>query len=283
MDKKKENCVFISANRSFLPLLKICLSSISQNYPNHPDIILCHTDFTENDLQGIDKIADRIIPIQNTLEAHEMWPIMDHLPRDIDPSVFYARFLIRKWWIFDNYNNVLHLDADVLVIKDLDMLMHYDNFFVVQEAYLGDDKIFKNHNDPHLLKQLTEDSITIWNIAINGWIFLVPPMYRTEKYHQELVYLLSSYKSYIQRADQSIINTRIYKNNLPIQKDFNYNFQHRLLLNPLYDDCLLNVHIVHFNWIDEKYRVQCMKKMLYLSKTQDYIEKYRTYYNALVI
>jgi hypothetical protein len=72
MNKKKENCIFISANRSFLKLLKICLFSISQNYPNHPDILLCHTDFTENDLQEIDKITDRIIPISNTLEAHEI-------------------------------------------------------------------------------------------------------------------------------------------------------------------------------------------------------------------
>jgi hypothetical protein len=52
--------------------LKICLFSISQNYPNHPDILLCYTDFTENDLQEIDKITDRIIPIPNTLEAHEI-------------------------------------------------------------------------------------------------------------------------------------------------------------------------------------------------------------------
>lgn len=283
MNKKKENCIFISANRSFLKLLKICLFSISQNYPNHPDILLCHTDFTENDLQEIDKITDRIIPISNTLEAHEIWPIMSHLPTDLDSRVFYARFLIRKWWIFDNYQNVLHLDADVLVVKNLDILMHYDEFFVVQESYAGDDKIFKDHNDPRLLQQLKKDAITIWNVAINGWIFLVPPIYRTQKHHQELMYLLSSYKSYIQRADQSIINTRIYKNNIPIQKDFNYNFQHRLLLQPLYDNWLVNAHIIHFNWINEKFRINCMKKMLHLSKTQDYPEKYRIYYYDLVM
>jgi hypothetical protein len=55
----------------------------------------------------------------------------------------------------------LHLDADVLVVKNLDILMHYDEFFVVQESYAGDDKIFKDHNDPRLLQQLKKDAITI--------------------------------------------------------------------------------------------------------------------------
>lgn len=279
MDKKKKNCIFISANKSFLELLKICLSSISQNYPNHPDIVLCHTDFTNTDLQELSAIASRIIPIQNTLAPFEIWPIMSHLPNDTDPKTFYARFLIRKWWIFEGYENVLHLDADTLVLKDLDALMDRDDFYVVKEAYTGDDKIFKLHSDPDLLKQLDQDDIVIWDMAINGGVFLVPREYRKKKYYDELISLLSSYRPYIQRADQSILNIRMYKNHLPIQTQFDYNFQHRLVENPVYDSLISDAHILHFNGVDNKHRKLCMEKFLDIYTTDNDIQQYRAYYN----
>jgi len=281
MYKEKENCIFISANKSFLPLLKMCLSSISENYPNHPDIILCHTDFTESDLHGIAKITDRVIPIPNILETYGIWPIMAHLPRDIDPSVFYARFLIRKWWIFNNYNNVLHLDADTLVMKDLSHLMDDNRFYIVEDVYVGDDNIFRNKYDSQLLKKLTDDSIVIGNKACNGWIFLVPFKYRTKKYYDDIMYLLWSYSNHIKRADQSILNIWLYRNNITIQKDFKYNFQHRLLLNPLNDKILRNAHIIHFNGVPERYRAICMRIFLELTKDVEYIVEYRKYYNTL--
>lgn len=281
MDKKKKNCIFISANKSFLELLKICLFSISQNYSNHPDIILCHTDFTNIDLQELSAIASRIIPIQNTLDSFEIWPIMSHLPNDTDPKTFYARFLIRKWWIFEGYENVLHLDADTLVLKDLDALMDRDDFYVVKEAYTGDDKIFKLHSDPDLLRQLDQDGIVIWDMAINGGVFLVPREYRKKKYYDELISLLSSYRPYIQRADQSILNIRMYKNHLPIQTQFDYNFQHRLVENQVYDWLISDAHILHFNGVDNKYRKLCMEKFLDIYHSDNYIKKYRSYYNLL--
>lgn len=279
MHKEKRNCIFISANKSFLKLLKICLYSISQNYSDHPDIVLCHTNLTTTDLQELNAITSRIVPIQNTLDPFEIWPIMSHLPNDTDPKTFYARFLIRKWWIFDNYDNVLHLDADTLVLKNLNEFMARDDFYVVKEAYMGDDKIFKLHNDPNLLKQLDQDNIIIWDIAINGWVFLVPPKYRKKEHYDQLLSLLYSYKPYIQRADQSVLNIRVYKNNIPIQTKFDYNFQHRLVENPAYDWLILDAHILHFNGVSDKYRLSCMQTFLEIYPSDNYMKRYRAYYN----
>jgi lipopolysaccharide biosynthesis glycosyltransferase len=37
--------------------------------------------------------------------------------------------------VFKEYNNILHLDADTLVMNNLDNLMNFDEFYTVQEAY----------------------------------------------------------------------------------------------------------------------------------------------------
>ena len=279
MNKEKNNCIFISANKSFIEPLKVCLSSIVQNYSNHPEIILCHTDFTQRELIKLFQITKKIIPIVNNLSPDEIWPIMGHLPESIDPKVFYARFLLRKWWIFDTYKNVLHLDADTLVLKDLNQLMNYNDFYSVQEVYSWNDMIFKDPEDTNLLHQLSKDNISIGKTSSNGGIFLLPPHHRTIENYNEIMNILSTYGPYIKRADQSVINIRMSKHNISIQNDFTYNFQHRLIENPVYTPLIQDAHILHFNGVDDRYRTSCMKKFLDIYTTDNYIEKYKAYYN----
>ncbi len=281
MDTVKPNGIFISINRNFLETLKVCLLSILQNYPNHPDIILCHTDLIQKELRELLQITEKIIPIKNNLEPQEIWPIMWHLPVSIDPKVFYARFLLRKWGIFNNYNNILHLDADTLVVGNLDQLMSKNIFYAIEEAYQGEDKIFKDHNDIQLQKQLYRDNLVIGNKASNGGVFLLPPEYRTPEHYHDIISLLSWYAPYIKRADQSILNIRMYKNNIPIQKDFTYNFQHRLLEHAKNNAIADKASIIHFNGVSDIYRLDCMKKYLFLSQNNKWADMYREYFNSL--
>ncbi len=271
----------MSTNQSFFDTIKISLFSILKNYPEHSDIIICHTDLTKKQIQDLLWISEKIRIIENNLNKDNVWPIMWHLSKKIDPRVFYARFLMRTSDVFKEYNNILHLDADTLVMNNLDNLMNFDEFYTVQEAYQWDDKIFKNHHDENLIKKLEEDKILINWEASNAWIFLLPKKYRTQLNYDYLIYLLSSYKEYIKWADQSILNIWAYKNNIPIQKEFKYNFQHRILMKEENIELIKDASIIHFNWVDSNYRPSCMKKLLNLWGNDDFLEKYKMYYNQI--
>ncbi len=283
MNKNLKDCIFISIDKSFLELLKNCLLSIESIYKNHPDIILFYTNLTDNDLKELTQISSNIIPLKNRLKTNELWPIMWHLPESIDPRVFYARFLIWKHPIFKKYKNVLHLDADTILVQNLDYLLSYDDFYIVQDIYNWDDIIFKDINNHGLKKQLKKDGITLWNIAGNAWIFLIPPKYRTLEHYRDIMWLLDSYKQYIKWADQSILNIWIYKNHIDIKQVFDYNFQHRLLLDPTYDKYLATSHIIHFNWVNDQYRLAYTKFLLNILNEDNYIniKKYRDYVHSL--
>lgn len=284
INMEKENCIFISINKNFLNHLRLCLLSIKINFPNYPDIILYHTDLNDNDIISLYKISNKIIPIKNNLKDEESGPIMNHLKNINDHSVFYARFQIWNNPIFKNYNNVLHLDADTIVLNDLSELMNNRDFYIMQDVYEGEDKIFNNNTDINLLKCLKKDKINIWNLACNGWIFLVPQKYRTVQFYKQLMKILNNYKNYIKWADQSVLNVRLYKNNISIQKDLKYNYQHRLLLKSELKKDKHKIWIVHFNGISDLYRIKCMERFLNLSlEDWDLFEKYLSYFNWLNI
>ncbi|MEI7477260.1 MAG: hypothetical protein WCJ81_01620 [bacterium] len=60
---------------------------------------------------------------------------MDHLPAHIDPKVFYARLLIRRHLLFRRYDNILHLDADTIILKNCENIFEKTSFYIEQEAY----------------------------------------------------------------------------------------------------------------------------------------------------
>ncbi len=276
-------CIFFSANKAFLSCLKICLKSIVHNYWSHPDIIICYTDFSLWDLQNLQKIYDGIIFIKNDLTKYEIWPVMKHLPKEIDPKVFYARFLLWRHKIFDNYEKILHLDADIIVTKPLDELFSIDDFLMIKESYQWEDQIFISIENEALQKKLFDDWIVIKNTAGNAWVFLLPSRYRNENYYNQLMWILHKYNTYIKRADQSIINIRMYLNNLEISSQFEYNFQHRFIVDWNHDKILRNAKIIHFNGIADKFRILCMKFFynLILKWKHSYPWDYRKFYNDL--
>ena len=275
----KKHAIFISADRKFFEILKICLSSIQRYYPQHPEIIVCHTDFLWSDQQMLQETCTNIIFISNTLSQNEIWPIMSHLT-DVDPRVFYARFMLWKEKIFTPYDTILHLDADILVLQDLSALFEEDEFFMVQEAYKWNDQIFKNFDDFDLKQKLYENNISVKNIAGNAGVFLLPKKCRTQKHYQELMNILFVYQNDIKWADQSVINIWAYKYNFKLSENYDYNFQHRILIDG--NMTMDQIKIVHFNGIDAKYRISCMQYFLYLYENDCSVVKYRDFYNELI-
>lgn len=275
-----KNCIFISVDRRFLPHLKICLRSISKNYINHPDIVVCYTNLTEKDIHHLTKIV-QIIPLKNPINSEELWPIMSHLPKGTDPRVFYARFLIRKLSLFQDYDKVLHLDADTIIMKNCDKVFDEQDFYIEQDVYNWKDQIYIDNESPELLKLLVANSLSTEQKAWNAWVFMLPKKYNNSKEYKELMNIVSDYKPYIKRADQSILNIWIAKKWISLSSQRNYNFQHRLVVDSKYDSLFEQASIIHFNWIYDWYRVFCMKLWFYFLRYSLWRKAYRVIYKLL--
>ncbi len=268
------NAVFMSIDQKFLPCVRICLSSIEHFYRNHPEIIIVHTDLTNEQIEELSNITSNITFLKN--ECEKVWPVMDHLKWAVNPGVFYARFLLWKDPRFDKYDNILHLDWDTIITWLLDSIFKKKSFYMVKEAYLWDDQLFYDFYDEELQKTLLKDWINIENREWNAWVFLLPKDLRTRDNYKELVGILDRYSKWIKWADQSIINIWMYKHELKLYQSYIYNYQHRFLVRKWWIP--KTTKIVHFNWIDSSIREDCMKKFFNVIKTKSDIKDYLSFY-----
>lgn len=275
-----KNCIFLSCDRDFIPILELCLDSMLKNYNGNYDIVVCHVNFLETEKIKLCKHKN-IIFLENNITKNEIWPIMGHLSSNINPKVFYARFLIWSSDFFDQYDKVLHLDADMLVLNDLSDLFAFNNFTIVKEVYEWDDSVFLSETG----KWKSESNWIYLNtkFTANCWMFLVPKKFRTKKNYKELIEILKVYKQDIKRADQSILNIRIAKNNINILSDFSYNFQHRLILDNKFNNQLKKASIIHFNGVNSVIRYKLMNFFLENSKNENILEKYLKFYNQTLL
>lgn len=277
---KSQNCIFISVDSRFLSILTVCLSSIAKNYPNHPDVIICHTNLREKDINRLKSILP-LTEIHNTLRSPEIGPIMKHLPKYLDPKVFYARLLIWRDPIFQNYNNILYLDADTLVLDDCDAIFLHHQFYIVKESYTWDDQIFINNKEYQLLHLAQRDDINIEGIAWNAGVFMLPKKYNTQEVFHELLTILSQYSKFIKWADQSVFAIWLMKRWFSPSKNTMYNFQHRLVVDPKFDHDFAKAKIIHFNGIPTLYRLFCMRLGSYLFSSKIWRKIYRQVYHIL--
>lgn len=274
-----KNCIFFSCDRSFFPMLELCLESLYKNYNWNYDIVICHTDFGEYEQRRLFKYKN-IVFLKNNLPKNKIGPIMGHLSSSIDPKVFYARFLIWELDFFQQYDKILHLDADMLVIKDLNELFSSDDFFIVKEVYEWNDSIFLNELG---ISKLERNWIYMnFKYTANCWMFLVPKKNRTVAIYDEFIKILEIYKEDIKRGDQSIINIRIANNNITISSNFSYNFQHRLLLDINFHDQFKDAKIIHFNGIDYQNRLKLMDFFLANAHDEKILKKYLHFYDQLL-
>lgn len=279
---RSKHCIFISVDKNFIKHLKVCLWSIKKHYWNHPDIIICHTNLTQQDIDKLQKIVP-IIPLHNTIKEEELWPIMSHLPSHINPRVFYARFLIRRHPLFQEYDNILHLDADTIIRKECDEIFTFTSFYIEKEAYRWENQIFFDINNTFLQQQLDKDCIKINNQAWNAWVFMSPKSYNNMTTYNELLYILTHYKEWIQWADQSVIAIWLSSHNIKPMQSHIYNLQHRDVERQELDSEFKNAKVIHFNGVHHSYRLLCMKLWIHLFWTVEWRKIYRLLYRIITI
>ena len=136
---------------------------------------------------------------------------------------------------YDEYDNILHLDVDTLVLAPLDELFNRNEFFIVynnisfrEVRILPKDKksmalagFYLGYHGIRLPEH--ED-------MINAGVFMIPKRFRQKKYLDSLVDITNDFKDLLVYADQSALSLWCIKNEIIPSDEYQYNFQ-----TPLFD------------------------------------------------
>ena len=258
-----KNAIFVEINQLFLPYLEVFLKSLFRIYPDCPDLLIYHTDLNDTQLSRLRQHAAVKTVRLEEADFVSGPPMASHRPKQADPRISYARFLI---WTdrMKEYENVIHLDTDLLILGRFDDLFSCERFTIFAETYQEEDSLFYNSRDPDLSRLLDEDGIRLPARVANCGVFVVPRKDRSPEDFETLCYLLKRYGKYIKWSDQSIINLWMAKKGIRATEDNRFNFQHRLIDTPGGVNELREARIFHFNGVDLTYRlflVRCARRL----------------------
>jgi lipopolysaccharide biosynthesis glycosyltransferase len=254
MKNSENHAIFLAFDQGYAALGRACLNSIKRNFPNHPHIIVsydgCDPEFLSflrsfRDLEIISPIDIRAITGDSDDELAEI------LAGEWREGVEYKYFAWTER--FENYDNVLYLDIDTLVLAPLDELFSKTDFFVVTDPAQGKHcRVFKldRRADAELHKRLNEDSLPLFEDQYqmcNSGVFVVPRHLRTREHLDQLLHLRRRYRGYCKFPDQSVISMWCYLNHFAYSQRYQFNFQTFMFNSDItgYDE--KNISILHFS------------------------------------
>lgn len=242
-----KNAIFLTFDDNFALYARACLNSMTRNYPDHPELLVFYQGQDPQMLKfmgGIDRLT--LLSDLNQKEISSGWnPGLGRTTR-----IIYDRYCL--WTdFFDQYDNLLHLDVDTLILKPFDELLTRQEFVAMPDhSQVPHVRLFTPGSTQNnaLLQMLKEDELPLFegqDDMCNAGVFLLPKKYRTEDQHKLLLYLTTRYNDYLMFADQSAISLWCKWNKIDYMPAFEYNFQinHFETLNYKLDD----ISILHYS------------------------------------
>ena len=139
--------LMVTVDARYADLLQVFLGSLHRHYLNHPEVLVCTSGWDAT----LRNRFQRLFPFVTWVDVADLdWnagPPMQH-QEEFDHSVMYARWAALTAR-FDQYDQILYLDADMLVLEPLDAL--FDSGQVVAFEDLYPDKATLVFNECHHL------------------------------------------------------------------------------------------------------------------------------------
>lgn len=240
------NAIFLAFDDKHASYARACLNSLRRNYPRHPDIHVFY-DGSSSDVQTF--LA--------TIPHLHLVPAIDvpSLAGDVDlgvvnnAGIFYKYFAWTDY--FSQYDNVLYLDVDTLVLQPLDELISStDAQFIANHEPTS--RIFRGvpSQNATLSRLLSEDGLPElddMDDMCNAGVFVLTSTYRTPSQLNSLKRVTQRYDRFSRYADQSAISIWCRINEIAFPCSYQYNFQTPLFDSDLNGYDLQNIAIVHFS------------------------------------
>jgi len=215
------------------------LNSIMRNYPAYPHILVYYSNLNKQQLDYLSGF-ERIYLREITLEKDTIGPTTCRMSKQT-----YAKYL---YFLDDTYDKILHIDPDTLILKPLDKLFDYDDFFSVTcintITFRSPRTFFRKMSLKTML--LKDGLIQNSKYIMNAGVLLIPKKYRTRETYDYLVYLTKRYFRYLKHRDQSVVNMWMWKNNIRPTDRIEYNYQNRFFKMPDKKMPLSDIYIIHF-------------------------------------
>jgi len=269
--KDKKNAVVIVVNNNFAQYALALINSIKANWESHPQILLfLHMDVSDIYLKIFESFSKLSINRFDPIQYEYRKLLTDDHSTFGSKSFHDSGYFILNFWNtnFDNYDNLLILDADMLVLKNLDFLINQNSFYCNSAAnerlfpvfsFKGNIVVRSFFLIIYYLKACINNIFIFPNQSINSGVILLTPKDRNLKNYNFLLKLLKEFKKACP-SDQEIILLWIIKTKKKFSFDFRFNFQIRFFnalqensLSKKYktniESAIKNIHILHFNGI----------------------------------
>jgi len=220
------NAIFMAFDDKHFYYFIRLYNSLNENYPDHP-IILAHYEGIQPSRVEWLKSRKDIRLYLNTELPPELTTQYYH--KAVPSKLVYFKYLL--WTeLYDEYDNILHLDADTLVFSSFEELFKRDEFFVAYNniSFKEVTILPTNKKDRglsgfylgyHGIRTPTH------NDMVNAGIFMIPKKYRKREHLKFLIDITNDFKDLLVYADQSALSLWCIKNNITPSEEYEYNFQ----------------------------------------------------------
>lgn len=120
----KNNAIFVTFDDGYQLLGMACIQSIKIRYPEHPVILVLFTGYDE-------AVKNSLLSMENVLLLDKdkySFSADGFSSGPVGSPAVYNRYIL---WseLFAEYDDILYLDSDVLVLDSLEALFSFDDFF----------------------------------------------------------------------------------------------------------------------------------------------------------
>ena len=244
----KNNAIFVTFDDGYQLLGMACIQSIKIRYPEHPVILVL---FTGND----EAVKNSLLSMENVLLLDKdkySFSADGFSSGPVGSPAVYNRYIL---WseLFAEYDDILYLDSDVLVLDSLEALFSFDDFFsVANNCSYFTVRVFKPEfeNDTNLANLLCSydlDYPTEPNDMINSGVMLIPKKYRNNENFHQLIKITKDFSDYLGFEDQSAISIWMKMHGIKPYHYYSYNYQTAFLHQNDNPNILNEIHILHFS------------------------------------
>lgn len=223
-----KNAIFLAFDTNHWKYAAACINSIKRNFPLHPDLLVYYKGDDQHALDYLN--SEKHVTLLSNLD----FPDFGNYHKKVQSEMVYCKYLL---WssLFSDYNNVLYLDSDTLVLSSLeDLFKLKEPFIVSNNLSFKEARIFKadKTRNPKLISSLNKYNISFprgRHSMANAGVIMMPKWYRTWCFYDSLMSITEDMKEFFAYADQSAISLLCHYRNIRISRDYRYNFQ-----TPLY-------------------------------------------------
>ncbi len=268
------HCIFTTFDDSYFPYAKACINSLHANYPDHPQIIIYYPGNKHEVREYVERMPNvSLLDLEFDLDK-----IANLNLGVIGSSMIFIRLFL--WTnLFDQYETIVYLDCDTIVVKPFAEVFEKNSFFCVADS--SPDPVFRQEvsADPDLLRALYLDGMdltTVNSTMINSGFFVLPKKYRSAENVKQIWRIADTYNNFIMHSDQSILSIWCQLNNITASRDYQYNFQTYFILSDIiHKTDLDDIKIMHFSfWKPDKTFNEVLKPAQYVMRAWEQYLKY---------